>query len=756
VTSPLGFHVRLSLLMTAALTFEYWALGPFSWMYGFGASLDGVPAHLALKETGSTFALWTPAVAGGVDRLAVWGGSHDPLNLEPLLFALFPPWFATGIHLCLQRFVSMFFTMRVCGEQLRLDTRWSAVAGIAMGCLSFPVVGYMFSDMGFPFVLWVVGRLPQLTRAYLWAPLAGLGVSSLSSFVWAQPYVPLVALAWFAFVVAERSPRLYGAAVLFFAGMLLGDLPQGVALAMNSATSQRASWPPETVSMSISGLFYHPPVHDYFNQDQVMKAVSFVGPIAAVVLGLAAAAMLGRAYREVRLFCRVVSLYVLVSLKVLFVPLQLAVALNVPWIGGIYLGRLYAVPAAFLIASLVALSALLLAQAFGQHTRRMVGPRWAGRIVTVVAVSTLVFAIVRPRVFLFHSLMVDSYGQGEFQVDALERLRMSEREPFRVGSVLPLQPSYAFGQGLETIDGRVNLYPAVYQELWFRILTPLLNELPANRAILGADGGRPQDIYLFLGLDLVTPGVGRLPDEDPAAALKTGFDIDRRFNSNLLSLLNTKYLLSEYPLRGGYLRLVHAPAVWPDRPVSRDYATGLINGPHTHSDAETLVGLPPWVRATAAAIRRKRQGKDLFVYENTQSLPRFRFVREIIAEQSDDAVLDRLSSMSVAELRGAAVMRSDTLDALGTPPRVLLEGTVTIRQYRPDGIELEIHSSDDGFLTIANTWHPAWRAEVDGTFRPLVRVNHAQQGLRTTAADRIIRLTYEPSYSWVPFLGRSI
>ena len=52
----------------------------------------------------------------------------------------------------------------------------------------------------------------------------------------------------------------------------------------------------------------------------------------------------------------------------------------------------------------------------------------------------------------------------------------------------------------------------------------------------------------------------------------------------------------------------------------------------------------------------------------------------------------------------------------------------------------------DSRTVIANTFNPYWRAEVDGRHRALIRVNHAQSGLLTYPAERLVRLVYAPPY----------
>ena len=119
----------IALGLGAWLSLEYVALGPLSWMYGYGGTLETIPVHLALAKTRSTYALWAPFVAGGLDRLAFWGNA-DPFNVEALLFWAFPVWLANGLHVFAQRVIAIYFAARVAEEQLEMPPHWSALTGV--------------------------------------------------------------------------------------------------------------------------------------------------------------------------------------------------------------------------------------------------------------------------------------------------------------------------------------------------------------------------------------------------------------------------------------------------------------------------------------------------------------------------------------------------------------------------------------------------------------------------------------------------
>ena len=374
---------------------------------------------------------------------------------------------------------------------------------------------------------------------------------------------------------------------------------------------------------------------------------------------------------------------------------------------------------------------------------------------SVLVAALAVFMLLQPKVFLFYRNGVDSWGEKNYQVRSIDGLRKEETEPFRVASVLPLQPAYAYAQGLETADGWANLYPKVYREYWLRVLAPLFENVPGAKEIFDPENGRPQDHYIFLGADLIHPTVGALPGEDAKLALVEGFDVDRRFNLRMVGLLNVKYLLSEFPLKGKGLQLVHAPINRPTIAYSRDWATGWLSPP----SGPRGNGIPEQLRNAMSdvvgATRRKALGKDLYIYRLEDVVPRFRFVSEVEIHRSGKAVLDRISSMSADALRTTAILEVPGSDGVSAGAN-LADGRVNVVRYRPSQIELNLEIGGNGFLVIGNTWSPFWRAMVDGREKTLVRTNHAQLGMSIEPGSHKVTLVYLPPYrSYELFLMNS-
>jgi hypothetical protein len=726
----------IAIVSAMAFTLESWVLGPYSWMYGYGAGLETLPTHLALVRGNYLFSPWAPFVAGGLDRFAFWGNA-DPLNVEPWLLKLLPVWGANGLHRLLQYFIAILFASKVAQEHLRLEPERAALGGILFACFSYFTFGEMLALPALPLLLWALRRMSLLPRGAWLAFPFGLAFSSVTTFTHSDPYISVFVMLWTAFVLRDFSAQAWRTLALAMAGVCLGDAPQLFAVLANASLSHREGFPPETLDWSIDGLLYRQLRFDYFNQDPVAKPIAWFLPLPLLAMGAVAVAMsaIWRSTQQGRAYLRVFAIYLILSQRWLFVGLQNIVGEQLPWVRGIFMGRFFDLPASLLIAFQLA---LLYSLASDSLTKMRV----ARHALTVGVCILVAFMVIRPKIFLFYRNGVDGWGQANYEVKTLDQLSRSDTAPFRVASVLPLQPAYAYAQGLEAADGWANLYPKRYRQYWLRVLGPLLRNVPATKEIFDPQSGRPQDHYIFLGADLIHPTMGALPGEYPGRAMAEGFDVDQRFDLKLLGLLNVKYLLSELPLKSAALTVVHTPLVAPAAAYSRDWATGLLSPP----SAPRSGGVPRLRNAGAdlmEAIERKKRGKDVYVYRLQEFMPRFRFVDHVRYEASGAAVLDALAALPYTELQHLAIAETSTRSM---PVEHFVSGTLVAPTMTSTGATLQVQCGANAFLVAAVTWSPYWRAEVDG--RPVVpeRVNHVQLGVRVPAGVTTIRLRYAPPY----------
>lgn len=71
-------------------------------------------------------------------------------------------------------------------------------------------------------------------------------------------------------------------------------------------------------------------------------------------------------------------------------------------------------------------------------------------------------------------------------------------------------------------------------------------------------------------------------------------------------------------------------------------------------------------------------------------------------------------------------------------------------------LELGIDAPCDGYVVIATTFYPGWRAYVDGVDRPLVRANYAFSAVRVNGGSHAVRLEYRPASVMFGAVGTAV
>lgn len=110
----------------------------------------------------------------------------------------------------------------------------------------------------------------------------------------------------------------------------------------------------------------------------------------------------------------------------------------------------------------------------------------------------------------------------------------------------------------------------------------------------------------------------------------------------------------------------------------------------------------------------------------------------ILAEEPEDYV-DRVAFVERRLLPGAGERVFPPGGAPGPPCR----WTVRPLEERPARLVVEV-SGPAGFLVVAGSWAPGWRARVDGRDAPLVPVNLAFRGVPFPAGDHRVEMSYSP------------
>ena len=787
---PLFVIIAVAAAVTLAQAYEYiFPLG-HGWTYDYGAGLETIPVHFALVDQHAIGDPLAPFVAGGIDRLSFFGSADSALILSTWLFAFFSPPTANGIHMFLQSFVGSVFAGLLCRDRLKLGMAISAVAAITYASFSYPVFGFLFNAALIPFFAWFL-TVPH-TRSLPALVLVGLGASLLTSVSQGFPFIALFIAIWMPTVAHASIWATVKTLSAIAIGYCVGKLPALMAILSSVAHSQRSG------ELRYDSLIDTPILYtesDFLYSDRHMWTYTQVVPafFAALCIVFLIAGLSQRWRRDVvtaetdrmaALFdavLRVGIVYVILASGIL-VPIRNLLIAAFPWLGSVNMVRTVTASGALLNTLVVAYGLAIVELAIGRRafalgltgvavavvscwtTMRhsstlptefaflllvlaaglMLSAVWACLqatkrgtlaqiplgvvIVLPTAVLGVFFACLAPKVLLAPLRNSAPSGFAHYDIPAIPDIERDDRTLHRYASVLPLQPANALISGVEPLDGWANLYSSKFRQFWLAILAPLFNSLPEQRRIFGADDRPPQDHYIFLGNGAFLPS-------DPEA----GMDIDRRFNLNLLSLMNVRYLLSYYPLTSKYLVEMHAPS-HPLKKMSWDYATGrparLRDSPGTW---------PSFVQGIMSAIAAPPPFEDhVYAYRNVCALPRAFSVERLQRHGADSDVLKSITSASpVALMHTAHVLDKDA------PPvrEKFASASLRLANYGSGEIHLDAVTSGEAIIVIADTWIPGWKAYMDGREAHLFRVNHVQIGIHLPNSGTFhVRLAYEPPY----------
>jgi hypothetical protein len=135
------------------------------------------------------------------------------------------------------------------------------------------------------------------------------------------------------------------------------------------------------------------------------------------------------------------------------------------------------------------------------------------------------------------------------------------------------------------------------------------------------------------------------------------------------------------------------------------------------------------------------QSEVTIIYRNEAALPRAwivpaaRLEPDPLAAILDPAFDPRGEVILDASLTPADVIR-DTQDAI--------DHTLISLQDTPNAVTIRAASEAGGYLVLADTWYPGWRATLDGRAVSILRANVALRAVAFPAGEHVVEFRYEP------------
>jgi hypothetical protein len=139
-----------------------------------------------------------------------------------------------------------------------------------------------------------------------------------------------------------------------------------------------------------------------------------------------------------------------------------------------------------------------------------------------------------------------------------------------------------------------------------------------------------------------------------------------------------------------------------------------------------------------------RQDSVRLIYENPSALPRAFLSAQLASSDLEPWEVTSLSGNSVttSDMRMISAAKNAGLTDQQIPPADL--GTVTMEEYHHTRLRIRTVNRVPAVLVVTDSWHPNWKARVDGAAAYVGCVDIAFRGIALPAGNHIIELSYAP------------
>ncbi len=138
---------------------------------------------------------------------------------------------------------------------------------------------------------------------------------------------------------------------------------------------------------------------------------------------------------------------------------------------------------------------------------------------------------------------------------------------------------------------------------------------------------------------------------------------------------------------------------------------------------------------------------EVLIYENRAALPRVWWVDAVQTWPDEAAVLDALAA---PEYDPRAAVHVPQGSALRLESSAALDAaSARLTTYEPNRVVVAVNTPAEAVLVLGDSYHPGWRASIDGDPAEVYRVNHSLRGVRVPAGAREVMFTFKSRvYEW--------
>lgn len=685
---------------------EYFALGPASVV---PTSTNGeiiVPALLGQRFFAAD-ALWQTQTSSGTDKsiLTYYG------RIDSLLFATLPGWMAHALR------VSSVIVGGIAGSYLlaRSAFGFSRLASLCVSAAySVPIQGHLLAGVtGYlPFVLLgLLHTLDDKRRPIHWIGLAAALyiIADTTYFSQLLPWVPAAIVFWFLFASTRTSALDWV--------IILGSCLALFLLRMEHISALFAYAPLSAMEYARDVPDIEETLRRFVLQPYFLSKAVWTTSLVLFIVGFLSRVTDNRQIRTVGL-----ALLISPTLYPLAVSIQVLAADIFTPLRGYRMGYIHSLPALLLpFAGGYGIEALC---RLHHHAGRLSWLqqlwRWAG---WSAVVSVLLVASLQTKYANLYNWMTNGSYVANFQSSVIQafadKLR-AEDWPIRA-ETFQIIPNYLSAYNVETAGGYQAVHTKRYYEFWAKMAEPWASSLGPDSRFYAQYAERRQTMKGDMAFR--DDRLWLFPDK-----YQPEWQLAPLYRLNFLSLANVGYFVSREKLTD--------PSLQPIREMPRPWSALSQREKATENFRANFLG---------------RQ--HLYIYRNTDVLPRFFTVSSVDVVANSDLVLDAIAAREPSELRTRAIVaRGDLPPEFQLQPRYA-ERRISLDGYTPSTIRLTLGEGDEAVLVVTNSFSPFWTVEIDGVPGTLFPAFHAFWGVHVPKDARSVVFKYRSPYIFSGFFG---
>jgi hypothetical protein len=367
--------------------------------------------------------------------------------------------------------------------------------------------------------------------------------------------------------------------------------------------------------------------------------------------------------------------------------------------------------------------------------------RIAQVVVIVLALCPIIYATGEYRWKGFIGWIYNGSAYANYSSPQIAALKCDKPcSPFRVASITGggppsiFYPNFVNAYGLESFDAYENIFPQRFGRYFLETIAP--NRDAYNAAYIGNFIDKKS-----YELNVVSSF---------AFIFGAGDHLSQLVNINLLSLANVKYIISPRALNDASLRLVSSPAdtidqefpwvakafrkvISPLKKISRFFG----------DDFNYHINLADQTLAT------NFHGKKMYIYENTQVLPRA-FIVYKTQVQDQQNVWSALARAGLNELQTTAYIESkeSSLSIDNTLPKKHEIESIEWQVYAPNHLKMKGIAAATGIVVLSNSYSKHWKVHVNGVETKTIIVDGAFTGIPVKEGLFEVEMRYLPPFGW--------